>query len=205
MSTVSGVSNQASAATAASSQPETTRKPRLTNEQSTAVANTIIALNQRGASLEERNEAVKEQTEGFRKANAEAAQKNNQAATTATSNQPETAQKPERANTLAKSVTDTIAAQIKKGASREEISAAIEKEVDRFETTRMEVAQSGQGGSSLSKNDLQLLRIVADRFSRQDDPQFLALAEALSKFQSTPRGQEAPSQQPTGSQVDLVA
>ena len=132
MSTVSGVSNQASAATAASSQPETTRKPRLTNEQSTAVANTIIALNQRGASLEERNEAVKEQTEGFRKANAEAAQKNNQAATTATSNQPETAQKPERANTLAKSVTDTIAAQIKKGASREEISAAIEKEVDRF-------------------------------------------------------------------------
>ena len=80
------------AATASNGKSGRVEKPRLTSEQSDAVAKTIIEQKEKGATLEQRNKAVGDQIAGFRKANAAAeAKKNTQApAPEATGSKPKT-------------------------------------------------------------------------------------------------------------------
>jgi len=202
------------AATASNGKSGRVGKPRLTSEQSDAVAKTIIEQKEKGATLEQRNKAVGDQIAGFRKANAAAeAKKNTQApAPEATGSKPKTAEKP--ANDLATAVANTIAVQTEKGASREGIAAAVEREIQKFQKSKAsEAAEAaaatdtrGGGVSASQQQDLQLLREVADRVSSRQGgaEQLLALQEAATKVQSPQRGPEDPSRQSKGSLVDLL-
>ena len=90
------------------------------------------------------------------------------------------------------------------GVSREGISEAVEREIAKFQKTKVEEAkarvESQKGGSRVSasqQQDLELLRQAANRVSQQDGPQeLLAAVEAATKQDF--------SQQAKGNLVDLL-
>ena len=108
------------------------------------------------------------------------AQKKQATAAQGTNGQAKTDEPAEKPKDLKSAVANTIAEHIKKGSSRGEISAAIEKEVKRFADDRAEEKQSdevaesrrGQTRESFARqNNQQLSKDLANFLSGQNDSQ----------------------------------